>query len=256
MNKTKTYMNYISLGYFCEVAKDLAIIGLRDTSSPFDWVISDFDGVIYAMESEFDGFLDYFNLKQNSLHKSHYLDSKFGIYFYHDFSKYQSLQKQYSSVREKYYRRIRRFRKKITDPTLFIRYISNETINGEPSHELKWIESNYTRIMNVIKSFNPDNEIAFIGDEDLESNQIKIYTVKRDSNDVVSRHPIINNIELMKLLKCNISDSTNKNASRYKNQQRKRSSFLYKLMNKIRNLFIKFLNREYTHNSQYHIANR
>lgn len=38
-------MNYISLGYFCSIAMDLEKLGLRNESLPFDWVISDFEGV-------------------------------------------------------------------------------------------------------------------------------------------------------------------------------------------------------------------
>ena len=43
-------MKYISLGYFCSIAIDLEKLGLRTESSPFDWVISDFEGVMLAIQ--------------------------------------------------------------------------------------------------------------------------------------------------------------------------------------------------------------
>ncbi len=49
--KPDEFKNYISLGYFCEVAKDLERLGLRNQSSPFDWVISYFPKVIYAIDT-------------------------------------------------------------------------------------------------------------------------------------------------------------------------------------------------------------
>ena len=48
--QTDRFKNYISLGYFCEVAKDLEKLGLRNQSSPFDWVISYFPNVINAID--------------------------------------------------------------------------------------------------------------------------------------------------------------------------------------------------------------
>lgn len=42
--QTIIYQNYISLGYFCGVAQDLEKLGLRNTSSPFDWCITDLGG--------------------------------------------------------------------------------------------------------------------------------------------------------------------------------------------------------------------
>lgn len=52
------YDNFISLGYFCDVAKDLEQLGLRDVSSPFDWCISDFRGVVAAIENNFHDFMN------------------------------------------------------------------------------------------------------------------------------------------------------------------------------------------------------
>lgn len=52
------YKHVISLGYFCSVALELERIGLRNTAYPFDWCISDFSGVIEAIENGFSEWLD------------------------------------------------------------------------------------------------------------------------------------------------------------------------------------------------------
>lgn len=124
-------MNYISLGYFCSVASELEKLGLRTESSPFDWVISDFEGDINNIKNHFADYLDYIFLSQDKQNREIYKNIKYNICFFHDFNKYTSLKKQLPHVAEKYNRRIERFYKSITSPTLFIRYISDEeVING------------------------------------------------------------------------------------------------------------------------------
>lgn len=191
------YNNFISLGYFCNVASDLEELGFRNTSSPFDWNISVFEGVIDAIDNKFENFMNYEDLIQSQKYPSHYFDPHYKIWFFHDFNKYEPLKKQYTNVKNKYNRRIKRFLNNITEPTLFFRYIANE---DEQKHELRWIEQNSLQIDNVIKRYNPKNKIIYIGDQYTYSNTIKIFHVTRDKNDLVSRHPIINNIELSNVM--------------------------------------------------------
>ena len=75
-------INCISLGYFCSVALELERIGLRSASYPFDWTISDFEGVIDAIENNFIHFLDYEYLYQNKEIHSHYRNKKYRISFF------------------------------------------------------------------------------------------------------------------------------------------------------------------------------
>jgi len=77
-------MQYISLGYFCSIAMELEKMGLRSESSPFDWLISDFDGVISAIETRFEDFLNPAFLAQNKNNRSHYKNTKYNIEFFHD----------------------------------------------------------------------------------------------------------------------------------------------------------------------------
>ena len=156
--KTNKYTHFISLGYFCSVASELERIGLRDSSSPFDWCISDLEGVKNLIENNFEGFLDYENMYQHTDNLAHYINMRYHISFYHDFNQYDSLKKQLPGVKKKYKRRIERFYQNIKEPTLFIRYISDE---DGTSKELKWIEKNYDDLLKLLQSFNNKNNIIY-----------------------------------------------------------------------------------------------
>ena len=116
IKKGRQNMNYISLGYFCSVAIDLEKLGLRSESSPFDWTIADFRGVISAIQSRFAGFLSYDLLAQNRQHLYIYKNIKYNISFYHDFDVYTPLKDQLSQIQTKYERRINRFYETIKNP--------------------------------------------------------------------------------------------------------------------------------------------
>lgn len=241
--------HYISLGYFCSVASDLERIGLRNESSPFDWLICDFEGVIKAIQNNFDNFLDYNFLSQNRQYPSYYLNTKYNVQFYHDFSPYLSLKEQLPTVQEKYRRRIKRFYVSISEPTLFIRYISDEQhINGS-SKELLWIEEHYDEIIALLKSFNEDNEILFIANENLKSSKIKIHHVKKDKNDAVNRRPIVSTPYLMELFNSFEFANRKENLLHYK--KKKLNRLVYKIKKKIVSRIKKIFANKYTHDNQY-----
>lgn len=109
--------------------------------------------------------MDYENLSQNIRCRAHYHEDRYHFYFFHDFSQYKTLDKQYEMIKEKYWRRIKRFLKAIESPTLFVRYISTEEVDEfGRSVELNWIEQNYQYILDVLRRFNEQNDIIFIGD--------------------------------------------------------------------------------------------
>ena len=219
------YTNYISLGYFCSVAEELEKRGLRSASYPFDWTISDFEGVINAIKNNFSQFLDYEYLYQNSKNHSHYRDKLYKISFFHDFNKYKALSTQLKEVTNKYSRRIDRFYSSIKEPTLFIRYISDETKdNSGKSVELKYIEENYETIIQLLKSFNPDNNIVFIANSNVKSELITIYNVEPDPNDVVARKPFEKNNEFLSFINQFQFESKEQNIIRYNNKIKKGSS--------------------------------
>lgn len=184
------YKHIISLGYFCSVALELERFGLRDCSYPFDWVTIGAKNAFMLINNGFKDFLMYDNLFQNKTDRHIYKDIAYDICFYHDFNKYDFLSKQLSVVKEKYNRRINKFYQKIKEPTLFVRYISDEEkdIKGK-AKELCWLENNIDYILTTIKKFNKNNNIIFIGNIGLKSDKFKIYNVNPDVNDRVARRP-------------------------------------------------------------------
>lgn len=222
----KRYENFISLGYFCSIAQELERMGLRSTSSPFDWCISDFEGVISAIKNNFEGFLDYELLSQSTNDRKHYFNIEYKIWFFHDFDQYRPLKKQIDSVRSKYSRRIERFYTNIHKPTLFIRYISDEELTPDgKSVELEYIEKNIDSITSLLKSFNPDNDIIFIANSGVESDVITIYNVVPDSNDTIAREPLHKNNSLKKLFDSFDYPNRDANISIYREKKAREANF-------------------------------
>lgn len=251
------FKNFISLGYFCEVAEDLEKMGLRNTSSPFDWCITDFSKNIELIENHFEGFMNYDNLAQSIDDRNHYEDTRYNDFFFHDFTKYKPLSQQYDAVKAKYDRRIKRFLKNIESPTLFIRYISNEEKNfSGRSIELEWIENNKDYVDQVLKSYNPDNQIIFIGDLNTRSDKIKIYNVEVDKGDIVSRSPIYNNVELYPIMKKYRIENQDYNKARYMLKWKKKNSFTTKLFSRSVAIFNKLFKRVYHHSKSYDIEGK
>ena len=251
------YENYISLGYFCGVAEDLEKLGLRNMSSPFDWGISDLKGIIELFENKFDGFMDYTYLKQSSSLRYHYLDSRYNFFSFHDFSQYKTLAEQYSEVHKTYQRRVDRFLKKICNPTLFFRYISNETKNEEgKSVELKYIENNLDYIYEIIQSYNKCNDIIFIGDEHTKSDIIKIYHVDIEKGDVVSRSPIINNPELYPIVKRFKVENQEDNIERYKKKQQAKKHLINRMIRLLKVRYERMIKKVYIHSEVYNIPGK
>ncbi len=251
-----TYKHYISLGYFCGVAQDLEKLGLRNQSSPFDWGISYFENVIDAIENSFDGFMDYENLSQSVNYRNHYHEDRYHFYFFHDFSQYKNLDDQYEAVLDKYKRRIDRFLQSIQEPTLFVKYISTEELdeNGR-SVELNWIEKNYDRILSVLRKKNSKNDILFIGDETVYSDLIKVYKVKKDEGDQVSRHPIFNNEELYSFFSEVEFPGKEENKARYEKKERKKKTLGFRMRKKIATFFSRLFLTEYKYTKTYDIPN-
>lgn len=241
--------HYISLGYFCSVASELEYLGLRSESSPFDWLISDFEGIISAIRNHFKDFLSYEYLAQNKQYPAYYLNTKYKIQFYHDFSPYRSLKEQLPLVQEKYLRRIERFYVSICEPTLFIRYISDEQPENGSSKELLWIEEHYDEIIALLKSFNEKNEILFIANEGIKSSIIEIQYVQKDKNDSVNRRPIVSTPSLLQLF--NSFEYTQKEVNLLRYKKKRACRTIFKIKKKTAAYFQKFFMHEYVHGHQY-----
>lgn len=243
------FSHFISLGYFCSVALELERLGLRSASSPFDWCISGFEGVLTLIENHFEDYLEIENMSQNANKKEQYRDDKYDIAFFHDFNQYQSLDKQLRTVKEKYQRRIKRFYEQISEPTLFVRYISDIKCNENGrSAELVWIEENYDKILKLLRSFNPQNDILFIANEGNVSDVVEIYFVEKDDKDLVARNPVAKSKELSTYFNQVQYDKREQNISIYTQKQK---NTLGKFCKKIRKKIRKYISSEYVHNKQY-----
>jgi hypothetical protein len=236
---------------------DLEKLGLRDASFPFDWCITSFQKNIELIENKFKDFMNFDNLAQSTNHRQHYLDTKYDFFFFHDFSKYKPLNDQLYMVRKKYLRRINRLFERMKEPTLFFRYISNEEKNRDgKSIELIWIEENYDYINTVIKKYNKNNEIIFISDLTLTSHLIKIHNVDIDKDDIVSRSPLINSIDLYSSL-CQINrNDIHENKLMFYKKSKRKTGFFYKLSRKLRIIYKDLFYKVYIHFNQYNIKNK
>lgn len=109
-----------SVGRDCACAIHLRRNGLRDMSSPFDWLgFVPLDVRIRLIEGDFGGFLVKRNLRRIDkpddvdVRCDYYLDSATGFEHLHDFPRGVPLDESYPRVRAKYDRRIRRFQDRL-----------------------------------------------------------------------------------------------------------------------------------------------
>ena len=204
-----------------------------------------------AIENNFDGFLDYEYLIQNKLNHSYYKNTKYNISFFHEFEKYKSLKDQLPNVKNKYNRRINRFYESINEPTLFIRYISNEEKFEGVSVELLYIEKNIEKILAILKGFNKKNDIIFVANEDVLSKKIEIYNVKKDENDLVARNFINDNLDLYEKFNSIVFPKKQENIIRYLKKEKHKKSLYMRFSRKSVAVLKKCFFKEYIHEKQY-----
>ncbi len=116
----KKYDVIIPLGQACATAMALKEIGVRKTSYPFDWLVTDSEkagtcGFIGKIKMICNDFKDAFQLKDltefwhdNKKHRAVF-NKKTGIFYLHDFDWEKSVAEQFPEYVEKYERRIKRF---------------------------------------------------------------------------------------------------------------------------------------------------
>lgn len=203
------------------------------------------------MELIENGFQDFLNIEflyQDQDNHGYYKNIKYGIWFFHDFDKYHSLEVQLPKVNEKYKRRVERFYKLIKEPTLFIRYISSANQEKGNSLELDKIERDYEKVVKLIKKFNSQNEIVFIANSDISSDVIKIYNVEKDKEDSVARKPFEKNIELGKYFDSVEFERRDENIKHYIKKNKKNQ--MKEIFNKINRKRKEFLCKEYIYKNQ------
>lgn len=245
--KTDRY-NIVSLGFFCSVAMELERCGIRSVSLPFDWLITgNYEAVLKLIANRFDRFLDMNNLYQEyDINPAYYYNDVYDLHFYHDFNPHLTLEEQYNSVRQKYDRRINRFYEIIKEPTVFIRYCSDE-------EELEFICNNSEKISHFLKSLNPKNEIIYISSKKVASGLAGFnYYVEPDRGDAVSRKFLMHMPELKEYLieKSGISnEELRRNIKRYICKQVKK--VFRRGWSKVRKITVDSKKSCYRHDKQY-----
>ena len=227
------YKHVISLGWFCSVAEEMERIGLRNASYPFDWILSDFKTVYDMAEGKCNDFLTAECLAQDEKIKNMYRHkNRKCLTYIHDICPYSDYEQEIEKAREKYNRRLRRFRQDIREPSIFIRYIMDE-------EEYHFILEKWEGIGVWLKTYHPDNQIIFIANDGLGHSE-KIWSVCKDSGDSVARRFLQQVPELQKwLLSQEYDFSIEENLEIYRRKQRKKKIFKYpkKIQNKWRQLW-------------------
>lgn len=232
----------ISLGAFCGPAQELERCGLRDSSYPFDWLISSsFESVLELIQNGFTDFLRVDELYQSVNNRNFYYNEKTKVWFYHDFSERFSLEEQWKPVNDKYNRRIERFYKTIAEPTIFIRYILD-------MDDAAYINVNEEHILSILKSYCSENQIIYIYNDDLEVCLKDAYPVKKDEGDTASRVFMKQLPELENFLRENYKNKNQieDNIARYEKNLRKKhkkNNLIRRCVHKVKRLFEK----EYHH---------
>lgn len=245
-----SFEHYVSLGHCCYVAIELENMGLRSTSSPFDWVRTRWKAIEYSINNNFKNYLNYDDLyqKKNALHV--YKNLEYGVGFFHDFVDNKSLKSQISAIQKKYNRRIDRFFSQIIEPTLFIRYMWDHD-------ELVYVASNYDKIERMIKSYNENNEIVFISHnnpDNVDISAIKlIFFINKDNDSELNEKPISSCEELFSFLSNVEYKKRETNITFNENKKINKKIKSQTLCEKLKRKFKKFRNsfsKKYTHNKQ------
>lgn len=155
----------ISLGCNCNVASSLSKYGFRDHSGPFDWYISDFEGVLKTLDEDFEHFFEKKNLQAEVDRKEFFDDIKYGFNFCHEIDDNRRLGNDYNKIRNKYKKRINYYMSHAIYPMCYVRAIKSED-------EIEYITHHVNFINQVIKKHNEKSIIIFIAPKiiDIPSN--------------------------------------------------------------------------------------
>lgn len=143
----------ISLGYNCSNASSMAKNGFRSFSGPFDWCVIPYDALIHFLETNFSDFLEYDNLQLMSGEDKCFNDIKYKLTFPHEIKK--SLQDDFSNIKDKYNRRIDKFRSILGENICFIRMIYHQ-------EEVDKIIKDNNYLKNIILRYNSSNELVYL----------------------------------------------------------------------------------------------
>lgn len=167
----RPYENCVSLGWYCGTASSLSKLGLRSRSGPFDWLESSLWGVIAQIENGFVDFMSKDNIEIVDNSGKIFEDAKYDFHCNHDVK--NNFDEEYSKIHERYMRRAVSFLEMIKQPTIFYRCIKDDD-------EVKFINSNWRRIDELLKSYNSNNQIIYICHSRINGlvSTIKVFNLK------------------------------------------------------------------------------
>jgi hypothetical protein len=179
----------VSLGFFCGVANELKRFGLRKRSFPIDWLITDGETLIELIASRFSGFLDKDVLERDNVRPDIIHNTRCKIMFLHDFPEGEPITEHLPANREKYQRRIDRFYETLGQGALCVRYMADQK-------ECDYWEDNAHRFLALLQQFNDNNEVLFIGNRDVHSENLHFYAVNNTEGALTADFFINSNRQL------------------------------------------------------------
>lgn len=125
----KYYDAILPIGESCITSYNLRIRNLQNSAFPFDWLM-DFklDKFVYYLENDFkdfmlqDNLVPYTDIPPTSC--EHYRDIKTNILFVHCFSKPFDINNDFYVIRDKFFKRIQRFKFFINKKNVLLVYVS------------------------------------------------------------------------------------------------------------------------------------
>jgi hypothetical protein len=191
----------VSLGWFCGTASSLSKLGLRSQSSPFDWYFSHYWAVLNQIENDFQDFMVKYNLEIVDGNNKVFRDIKYGFYCNHDVK--EDFDSEYELIRNKYLRRVKRFRETIKQPTVFFRCIRD-------NEEVEYINYNWEYAENLLKRFNEKNHIIYVHHSGLCNLTDRVQSYRLGINQYIGkiyemRHMFDTSDELLDICTCLIS---------------------------------------------------
>ena len=148
----KSFRHVVSLGGTCRVASILRSYGLRDGSYPFDWTTGSPEVVLRLIETGFEDFLQPGSLLVDD---DVVCDSGSGVCLPNDFDLTRPFEAQEDAVRDKYARRVERFRAAVSEPTLFVRRAWDDD-------ELDWLLGHAEVVLALLRRAHPDNALVVV----------------------------------------------------------------------------------------------
>jgi hypothetical protein len=191
----------VSLGWFCGTASSLSKLGLRSQSGPFDWYFSHYWAVLNQIENDFQDFMVKDNLEIQEDNDKVFKDTKYGFICNHDIQ--DNFENEYELIRNKYLRRVKKFRETIKQPTVFFRCIRD-------NEEVEYINHNWEYAEKLLKRFNEKNHIIYVYHSGLHNLTDRVQSYCLGINQYIGktyemRHMFDTSDELLNICTCLIS---------------------------------------------------